>query len=477
MMNRITEYLNAHRAEIVAHLASLCAIPSVEGAPEEGKPFGIEVARALSLAEEMFREEGFLTERDPEGRYVLASFGEGERTVGIFAHADVVPAGEGWRVTEPFAPAERDGFLVARGAEDNKGGIVAALYLLKALRDLAIPLDSRILVFIGGNEETGMRDVPAFLAAHGAPAVSLVPDNDPPLSLGEKGRAEGWLVSPPLLSDVLDFVGGSAYNVVLDRATVTLLYSEALYASLSSLAEGDERVELSADPETERITLTAHGRAAHASHPDGSLNAAAVAAGLLSSSSALSADERGVLAAASIFLSDPFGDTLGIAGEDGPFGRRTAVSGMVRMRDGRLFLSQDIRYGSMTSWEELSPDLYDTVEGEEWDFLLGSAKDGFDLGDGDPLAEALLATYRRVTGIADAAPYRSGGGTYARLLPRAFSIGLTVPGLSPSPETVFGEGHGSVHAPDEAIGIDGYLAALRVLAEYVVTVDGFLKNE
>lgn len=476
-MNRIVEYLNGRRGEIVARLGSLCAIPSVEGPATAGKPFGSEVARALDLAEEMFREEGFPTERDPEGHYVLASFGEGARTVGIFTHADVVPAGEGWRVTAPFSPLERDGFLVARGAEDNKAGIVAALYLLKALRELRIPLDVRILVFIGGNEETGMRDVPAFLASHGAPDVSLVPDNDPPLSLGEKGRAEGWLASPPLLTDVIDFVGGSAYNVVLDRATVTLLYSEALYASLSSLSEGREGIELSADPEAGRITLVAHGRAAHASHPEGSLNAAAVAAELLASSSALSADERGVMAAASLFLSDPFGGTLGIAGEDGPFGRRTAVSGMVRVRDGSLFLSQDIRYGSATSWEKLAPDLYDTVEGEEWDFLLGSAKDGFDLGDGDPLAEALLAAYRRVTGIADAAPYRSGGGTYARLLPRAFSVGLTVPGLSPSPEAVFGEGHGSAHAPDECLGIDGYLAAVRVLAEYVVTVDGYLRNE
>ncbi len=476
-MNRINEYFEAHRAEMLSRLAALCAIPSVEGPAEVGKPFGAEVARALALAEEMFREEGFATEWDGEGHFVLASYGEGERTVGIFAHADVVPGGEDWSATEPFSPVEREDFLVARGVHDNKAGIVAALYLLKAVRELSIPIASRILVFIGGNEETGMRDVCAFLASHSAPDVSFVPDNDPPLSLGEKGIVRGWLASPPLLSDVLDFVGGSAYNVVLDRASVTLSYSEALYASLSALAAGREDVELAADPEAGRITLLAHGKAAHASNPVNSRNAAAVAAGLLASSAALSADERGVMAAASIFLADPYGGTLGIAGEDGPFGSRTAVSGMVRVRDGRLLLSEDIRYGSATSWEELGAALYDTVEGEEWDFLLVEAKDGFDIGDGDPLAEALLATYRSVTGLADASAYRSGGGTYARCLPRAFSVGLVIPGLSPSPAVLFGKGHGDPHTPDEALGISAYLAALRVLAEYIVTADAFLKNE
>ncbi|MBO7292837.1 MAG: M20/M25/M40 family metallo-hydrolase, partial [Clostridia bacterium] len=230
--DRITEYFAAHREEMLGRLAALCRIPSVDGEPEEGKPYGAEVDRALRLAEEMFREEGFPTERAPGGEYVLASFGEGERTVGIFAHADIVPAGEGWTVTEPFEPCEHQGLLVARGVEDNKAGIIAALYLLKAVRELALPVDARLLVFVGGNEETGMRDVMTFKEEHALPDVSFVPDNSPPLSLGEKGRAEGWLVSPPVLHTLLDFSGGTAYNVVLDRAAATLVDTDGAYAAL-----------------------------------------------------------------------------------------------------------------------------------------------------------------------------------------------------------------------------------------------------
>ncbi len=474
--DEVTAYFEARRDELTARLARLTEIPSLSAPAEEGKPFGREVDRALSLAEELFKEEGFSTVRAAGGEYVLASFGEGDRTVGIFAHADVVPAGEGWEVTEPFSPVVKDGLLVARGAEDNKGGIVAALYLLMALRDLLPPPHVRFLVFVGGNEESGMLDISAFLASHAAPDVSLVPDNDPPLSLGEKGRAECWLVSPPVFTDILDFRGGNAYNVVLDTATVTLSYTEALLASLEGLCAGREDVTLSHQADEGVIRLTAKGRAAHASQPEGSRNAAAVAADLLSFSDALSPDERAALTAASLYLSDPFGGTLGISGEDGTFGRRTAASGMVRLYEGRLYLSEDIRYGAEVSWEDLCPSLLDALEEEDFELVLGSAHDGFDTREGDALAEGLLSAYERVVGTA-ASPYRSGGGTYARHLPRAFSMGLSVPGVGALPEEILGKGHGMIHGPDEAISIDSFLAALRVLYEYAVTCAEYIKNE
>ena len=38
--DRITEYFDSHKAEMLSRLAALCAIPSVQSAPEAGKPFG-----------------------------------------------------------------------------------------------------------------------------------------------------------------------------------------------------------------------------------------------------------------------------------------------------------------------------------------------------------------------------------------------------------------------------------------------------
>ncbi len=470
----MTAYFSAHREEIVRDLSALCSIPSVEGEALPGMPYGREVDAALRAAEAMFIREGFVTERDPEGHYALAHYGEGERTVGIFAHCDVVPAGDGWTVTEPFAPVLREGVIFARGVHDNKGGAVAALYLLMAFRDLGIDPGCRITVFLGANEETGMGDLPAFLRQHKAPDISLVPDNDAPLSIGEKGRTTGWLASPPVLRVIEDFRGGSALNVVLDTAEARLEYSDALLAELSHLAESRPGISLTADREGGCLKVVARGRSAHASHPEGSRNAAGVLANVLSSCVTLPAEERAVMASAAMFAEDPYGGTLGIAGEDAGFGARTAAIGMARVRDGRLFLSEDIRYGC--SFSELATLLFEGVDAEEFEFYVTSSHDAFDHGDDDAVAKRLLAAFTRVTG--DELPlYRSGGGTYARCLPRAYSFCVKYAPRGQERTVDIPDGHGNVHSPDECVVVDELLLGMRILAEYTLTAVDILLNE
>ncbi len=475
--DRITAYFAERREQMLARLSELCEIASVEAEGEEGAPFGGEVSRALSRAAAMFREEGFVTEWGSDRGYFLSFFGEGEREIGIFTHADVVPAGEGWQRTAPFSPYLSDGVLVARGAEDNKGGIVAALYLLMAVRDLSLPCPARLVVFVGGDEETGMRDIKAFCREHTPPAISFVPDNTPPFSLGEKGMLRATLVSPPVFSDILDFQGGEAYNVVLARATVTLRYREAHLAALRELVSGQEALSLKACLQEGKILLTALGSAAHASRPEGSRNAAAIAAELLSRVTSLCTEERQVLRTAARYLSDPFGNTLGIGGEDAPFGRRTAVTGVVRFSEGRLFLSEDIRFGASVSARVISEELRREVEKEGFSLITESVSDGFDLGDGSLFSDRLLSAYRRLTGEAEAVPYRSGGGTYARHLPRAYSVGLSVPSVGPSPDCLAALGYGGAHERDECLPIASYLASLRVLTEFVLLASENDENE
>ena len=473
--DRITEYFEAHSGEMLARLSALCAIPSVQGDFEPGKPFGTEVDAVLRLAADMFTEEGFSVERDPEGRYILASFSEGEHSIGLFAHGDVVPPGEGWTLTDPFVPRLVEDILVARGAHDNKAGIVASLYLFKAIRELGIPVRSRLVCFVGGNEETGMLDVQAYRASHKVPDVSLVPDNSYPLSLGEKGRATAWLVSPPLLSDILDFSGGNAYNVVLDNAEATLAYSPSLASLLSGAVADRPEFTLSLDDGKGRIALSAKGRPAHAADPGNGINAAALIAEVLASCPALSADERGVMASAAMFLSDPYGGALGMAGSDGVFGRRTAAAGMVRVRDGRFFISQDIRFGTGIAWEELLALIEEGADAEDFEVLVDTATDAFDLGDEASEVAPLMAAYARITGDDQARPYRSGGGTYAKYLPNAYSVGVL---YRPEGEAhrLVPEKHGGAHAPDEFIRVGAFLDSLRILMEYITTLDGILNN-
>jgi cysteinylglycine-S-conjugate dipeptidase len=88
----------------------------------------------------------------------------GAPSVLLYAHHDVQPPGSAaqWE-SDPFEPVEREGRLYARGAADDKAGVMVHAAALAALpRDL--PLG--IAVFIEGEEEYGTGATPRLLATH-----------------------------------------------------------------------------------------------------------------------------------------------------------------------------------------------------------------------------------------------------------------------------------------------------------------------
>jgi len=54
----------------------------------------------------------------------------GNVEIGIWNHLDVVPEGKEW-IYPPYTCTEKDGFLIGRGIQDNKGPAVAVLYAMK----------------------------------------------------------------------------------------------------------------------------------------------------------------------------------------------------------------------------------------------------------------------------------------------------------------------------------------------------------
>ena len=459
---QIDTYLAAHRGEIVQTLMGLIRIPSVKSEPEPHAPFGENCAAALEAAYKLYEREGLETKKTDS--YALASYGSGAHTLGVFAHSDVVPVNEAdWTVCAPFEPVVRDGFVYGRGSDDNKSGIVASLYAVKMLRELELPFDGKLMLYIGSNEESGMADMAEFVNNEPMPDISLVPDGGYPFSYGEKSILRLYLTSKTAFREILDVTGGKAANMVLDRADARIIDKPELFDELNRIAAADDRITV--DKADDGITVTANGVASHAAHPEDGVNALGILAEVLEKCQHLCEHDRTIFGRVSALLADCNGASLGIPLTDPVFGALTAANGVVRTESGKPSLSFDVRFGSAATCEEVLAKLKQHTS-DDWKAENIRATDGFLLDVNGEAPKRILEVYRTVSGRRDAVPFLMGGGTYARHLKNAYSVGTAAWYKCKSP--VLPKGHGGAHQSDEFLCIDAFLEAIKILTAIIV---------
>jgi len=162
----LLSWLREHENEMAKLLAELVSIPT-ENPP--GKNYGA----CADLLEKELRRHGLDCERvaAPNQRKdggealvsLLAGDGHGERTLYFHGHYDVVSA----QSEEQFHPVRKEHFLFGRGSCDMKGGIVAMLYAILAVKECIGELGGRIELTLVPSEETGGEGGSAWLAAQG----------------------------------------------------------------------------------------------------------------------------------------------------------------------------------------------------------------------------------------------------------------------------------------------------------------------
>ena len=218
---KIDQLIEGWREEIIEKLRGWVAIDSKAGKPAgEGMPFGPEVRKMLDKALSDAEEMGFET-KNFDGYAGHIAMGSGEQTMGILAHLDIVPAGDGW-THDPFGGEIENGRFYARGAIDDKGPAMAALYAMRAVRDAGVEMKDGVRLILGCDEETGMSDMRHYASCIKMPDYGFSPDAEYPVINIEKGGL-GILLTAVCDSDedaeipVYSMAAGERPNVVPAR--------------------------------------------------------------------------------------------------------------------------------------------------------------------------------------------------------------------------------------------------------------------
>ena len=313
MRQRISEYFQKNQDAMIEDLSRLIRIDSVKSAPLSGMPFGEKCALVLAEVTETAKRLGFrVTNYD---NYVVAiDMNDNPSKLDILAHMDVVPAvDQNWTVTEPFKPLLTDGKIYGRGAADDKGPAIAALYAMHAVVSLGIPISWNCRLILGADEESGASDIAYYYEKEPAAEMTFTPDSDFPLINSEKGgywSAFTGSFEPEGHPRILELHGGEMGNAVPAHAWARLqnVSLEAVKRGCAK-AQAETGISFTLEQKDGTIVVEAEGISAHASTPELGNNALTGLLQLLQAQVAMA--ENGAAALLNLAKLFPHGDWLG----------------------------------------------------------------------------------------------------------------------------------------------------------------------
>ncbi|WP_035357149.1 dipeptidase PepV [Acholeplasma granularum] len=413
-----------------------------------GAPFGEGNRKALEFMLDLAKRDGFKFE-NVDGYAGHIEFGDSKEYIGSIGHLDVVPAGTGWTYP-PYGAEIHDNKIYARGAEDDKAPTMAVYYGMKILKELGVPLKTRIKLILGLDEESGWKCVDYYFKKHPeVPVAGFIPDADFPLIYAEKGITMTIIRGSFDNSQLISVEGGLRANMVPESAKATLKPDLVLkHKFLEYLTKN--KYEGKATIENDLLILEAFGKSAHGSLPQDGLNALSI---LFEGLKESGVNNEFVSFVNKYLTFDNFGHKLGVAYKDKEMGDLTINFGLATTAANHFEIVLNLRYPNGVNYVEdvfnhiqkLLPDNYSLDVDHHQKLLYKDPK--------SDLIQTLMKVYQKHTGDMTP-PISIGGGTFARATDNVVAFG---PHFIDKPTYI--------HQKDEFIDIDDLMKALAIYTE------------
>lgn len=433
--------LEPYHVDMIDGLRRFVQIDSVYDSATATKemPFGKGVDEALKYVARLGERFGFEVDLC-DGYATELTIGEGSKTVGIYAHADVVPVTGDWD-NPPFSPVIKGDNIYGRGTSDDKGPLIAAFYAVKALKDAGLIRNYKVKIVVGGDEERGASCLDHYFEVlkKEYPTYGFTPDSDFPLIYGEKGIQDFWPELDVEIPHVKSIKGGVATNAVCDKVEIELDDASQLIAYLK---EKGCKFEANGN----RVLII--GKACHGSTPELGENAALITLEALGNiydvPSIKKIGEK---------LQDSSGKSFGCFTHSDLLKDTTFCVGVISYENSHLRFSVNYRYPENAKPEETIAtfdkefDTKSTPKGEPSHYLLFDPK--------SKLVSTLLKAYRDETGD-KSEPLTTGGGTYAKHAKNTIAFGALFPGRE-----------STMHEPNEYMPLSDFFKSAEIYAHAI----------
>lgn len=196
----VLDRIDHEKGRYLDELKDYIRIPSISTDPE----YRDDVLKAAEYLRGQMATAGLAAETIETDGYPLVygewTGAEGAPTVLFYGHYDVQPADplDLWR-SPPFEPTEESGYLIARGATDDKGQSFTHVKAIEAVLKERGRLPVNVKLLVEGEEESGGQAIEKFVRADGGKRLaadcvvvsdtSMYAPGQPSLIYGLKGMA------------------------------------------------------------------------------------------------------------------------------------------------------------------------------------------------------------------------------------------------------------------------------------------------
>lgn len=445
----ISDFIDSHKEEMLGVLSEMIEIQSVRGEAKEGMPYGEDVFRAFEYSLELAKKLGFKYENF-DNRINIISCGEEEKKLGILCHLDVVDVNEESWETPPFKATVKDNMIYARGAYDNKGAAVAAIYALYALKSLEIPIGGGVGIYLGTDEESGSSDFELYLKNHSMPHHVFVPDAAFPVCVSESGMIRISACEKIKSDKVVSASSGTQVNIIPDEAEALIKNTEK--SEVKKILSGFEKIRYEISEDADFIKVKIFGKSTHASRPSDGVNAASALLKLL-------AELDGGMFSKLSKLFEPeyfYGEGFGFCEE------QLTLSFSVFDYDGEnLTFQTDSRVNLGESSKNAAAKITDSLPVSAEATLV---KEPHSVAEDEFIVKTLMKVYKEHTNRDDL-PYGMKGLTYAHDIENAVVFGMRIPS----------DGSGGAHGSDEHCNVDTIIRAAKIYADAIIALVGVKK--